>query len=41
MHKTPDIRGLYVPVQQSAERVTYQEFLSDAALQALFTKTTV
>ncbi len=37
MHKVPDIRGLYVPVQptvkQSAERVTYQEFLPDRALQ--------
>ena len=37
MYKTPDIRGLYVPVQptvrQSAERVTYQEFLPDVALQ--------
>lgn len=37
MHKTPDIRVLYMPVQptvkQSAERVTYQEFLPDIALQ--------
>lgn len=37
MCKIPDIRGLYVPVQptvrQSAEHVTYQEFLPDAALQ--------
>lgn len=39
MNKIPDIRGLYVPVQptvkQSAERVTYQEFLPDAALQGI------
>lgn len=37
MYKIPDIRGLYVPVQptvkQSAERVTYREFLPDVALQ--------
>lgn len=37
MYKTPDIRGLYMPIQptvkQSAERVTYQEFLPDSALQ--------
>ncbi len=37
MYKTPDIRGLYMPVQptvkQSAERVTYREFLPDNALQ--------
>lgn len=39
MDKTPDIRGIYVPVQptvkQSAERVTYQEFLPDTALQGI------
>ncbi|SEJ53651.1 Helix-turn-helix domain-containing protein [Dyadobacter sp. SG02] len=37
MYKTPDIRGLYMPVQptvkQSAACVTYQEFLPDMALQ--------
>ncbi|WP_353718635.1 helix-turn-helix domain-containing protein [Dyadobacter sp. 676] len=39
MFRTPDIRGLYIPIQptvrQSAERVTYQEFLPDPALQGI------
>ncbi|GGN05907.1 transcriptional regulator [Dyadobacter beijingensis] len=39
MDRTPDIRGLYLPVQptvkQSAGRVTYQEFAPDAALQGI------
>ncbi|ACT93185.1 AraC family transcriptional regulator [Dyadobacter fermentans] len=39
MDKTPDIRGLYIPVQptvkQSAEHVTYREFLPETALQGI------
>jgi hypothetical protein len=39
MPETPNIRGLYLPVQptvkQSGERVTYHEFLPDTALQGI------
>jgi AraC-like DNA-binding protein len=39
MCKTPDIRGLYIPVQptvkQSAAKVSYQEFAPDSALQGI------